>query len=403
MNQSMSRIVSFLATVFLLPAWGFAAEDWPNFRGPKHNGISEETGLRVKWDSTIPLVWERNVGSAFSSFSCVGDRCYTCGTESRQQVLLCLNADSGEVVWQVPFEKAYVERQGGDGTRATPTVNDGKVYVLGAKGKLLCADATTGKEVWSKQFSHEPKWGYSSSVLVEDNLAISSGGEDQGALIAYDKKTGQEVWKSGNDPAGYATPYPFSFEGARYVVGFTGQSAIVLEMKTGKQALRIPWETSYEVNAAAPIFHDGHLFIGSGYRTGSAVFKLRKQGEGLAAEEVWRNTILMPKFQSCILHDGKLFVSDQKALVCADFLSGKELWRKPHIQNGTLVLADRHFFLLTEGGELQIAEASDKDWNPITTKEILEGRSWCVPVLYRGRLYARDLERLVCLDLKGTK
>jgi len=384
--------------VLSAPAAAFA--DWPNFRGPHHDGISDEKSFKTTWTEPIPVVWEREVGDAFSSFACVGDRIYTCGTVEKRQVLFCLGADTGEVVWQKAFEDQYRESMGGNGTRATPTVADGRVYILGARGTLLCVDAVTGAEVWTAKFQNEPQWGYSGSVLIEGDLAIVSAGKDDGALVAFNRKSGERVWKCGDDTVGYSTPYPFDWQGKRYVVGFLGESAIIAEVKTGRQVFAYPWKTDHDVNAAAPIFHDGYLFLGSGYDTGAGLLKLRTDGDNLAADLVWESKVFLNKFQSCILHQGKLYASDQKALVCADFLTGSEQWRKTRIKNGTLVLADGHFLLLTEHGELQIAKASPEGFDPLTTAEVLGGRCWTVPVLHRGKLYARNLDRVKCFNLR---
>jgi outer membrane protein assembly factor BamB len=260
------------------------AADWPNFRGPNYDGISTETGLTTQWSGEIPKLWDRKIGDAFSSFACVDGQLYTCGTKNDHQVLLCLKADSGETIWEVPFEKQYKERQGGDGTRATPTVDDGRVYIFGAVGKLACYDAKDGEEVWRTSYTKDPTWGYSGSVLVDGDLAIVSPGGPNGSLAAHDKKTGKLVWKSGSDPAGYATPYPFSFEGKRYIAGFTGTSAMIAEASSGREVWRMPWKTDYDVNAAAPIFHEGHLFFSSGYRHGCILLKLRAEGDYLKAD-----------------------------------------------------------------------------------------------------------------------
>jgi outer membrane protein assembly factor BamB len=377
-----------------------ARADWPNFRGPNHDGISAEQGFKTQWSGSIPLQWEKPIGSGFSSLACVGDKVYTCGTQADKQVAFCFNADTGEVVWQKPIEEAYPESSGGDGPRATPTVDDGRVYILGARGTLLCLNAATGQEIWKTRLNYMPQWGFSGSVLIEGNLAIASGGGSDGSLVAFDKKTGQVIWRCGDDIAGYATPYPFTFEGQRYIAGFTGVSAIIADAETGQLMWRTSWETSWNVNASSPIFHDGHLFLSSGYDTGCGLFKLTKAGTELKADAVWKSNVLMNKFQSCILHDGKLYASDQRALICADLLTGQELWRKPRIKYGTLILADGHLILLTQDGQLQIAKVSTAGFEPTTAVGILDGRCWTVPVLHQGRLYARNLERLVCLDLR---
>ncbi len=372
--------------------------DWPNFRGPRHDGISAEKGLKTDWTGPIPLKWDREIGSAFSSFACVGDKVYSCGTHQKQQVLSCLNADTGAVVWQTAIEEEYRDSNG-HGARATPTVDGGQVYILGAHGRLLCVNADTGKEVWSTTFHHKPKWGYSGSVLIEGDMAVASAGGADGALVAFNKKTGEKIWSSGEDQAGYATPYPFTFNDRRYIVGFMADAAIIVHAGTGKLAWRMPWKTSWNVNAASPIYHDGHLFLTSGYSTGCALLKLKQEGEKLATEEVWKSKILLNKFQSCILHDGKLYSSDQKAFKCVDFLTGSELWRIDRIKHGTIVLAEGFVYLLTEDGELQIGKVSPTGFAASSKVNILSGLCWTVPVLHRGSLYVRNLERIVCFDL----
>lgn len=391
----------FTLVVFgLLVGTPVLAGDWPNFRGPHHDGISDETGLQTAWSRPLKLVWERNVGSAFSSFACVGDRVFTCGTQEKQQVLFCLNADSGAVIWQTPFEGEYVERQGGDGTRATPTVSDGRVYILGARGKLLCADAATGKEIWSRQFSHAPRWGYSGSVLIEGEMAVVSAGEGDGALVALDRKTGKEIWKCGKDPVGYATPYPFTFEGTRYITAFTGVSLLVASAADGREAYRTEWKTDWNVNAAAPIFSDGCLFFSSGYQHGARLVKLSRKGEKLEGKALWESKVLREKFQSSVLFQGHLYTSDEVALKCVELSSGQEKWKVRRVTHGTITLAEGHLYLLTEDGRLEIAKATPEGYKALTSAEILSGRCWSVPVLYRGRVYARNLDRLVCFNLR---
>jgi outer membrane protein assembly factor BamB len=397
MNHTTRCVVAIALAGLLISA--SSRGDWPRFRGSNFDGISTETGLKTEWSAKPPVVWEREIGSAFSSFAAVGDRLYTCGMADKQQVLFCLSTKDGSIIWQRPFEKEY-RNENGDGTRATPTVYDGRVYIQGAHGRLLCVNAENGDEIWSTQFDHKPTWGYSASVLVEGDLAIAVAGDDQGSLAAFDRKTGRPRWTCGHDPAGYASPYPFTFEGRRYVVGFTGKSAIIAELDTGRQVWSQSWETDWDVNAAMPIFYDGYLLITSGYSTGAGLFKLCKSGDGLKAESVWQSKILLNKFQSCVLYNGNLYVSDQKAFKCVDFLTGKERWSQARITHGPLTLAQGDLFLLTEDGELRIGPASPDGFSPTTTAQILDGRCWSVPVIHNGRLFARNLEHIVAIDLR---
>ena len=400
MRQIGCRYIAFVGLVVLSFHRPYAfGEDWPNFRGPRHDGVSAEHGLQTAWPTGVPLRWERTIGSAYSSFACVGNRVYTCGETDAKQTLYCLDADTGKVVWKNAFEAAIRDSHG-DGTRSTPTVDDGLVYILGGHGKLICADAATGIERWSHQFSNKPTWGYSGSILIEGNLAISSGGAADGAVVAFHKKTGKIAWTCGNDPVGYGTPYPFDFAGRRYVVVFTGNSALVVDVKLGKQVGRIPWKTDWDVNAASPIFHADHLFLTSGYKTGSGLFEIRKENDGLSFTSVWKSKALLNKFQSPILHEGNLYSSDQRAFKCIDFMTGKEHWSQRRLKHGTLAMAEGYLYFLTESGELQIGKASPGGFVPDTRADILDGRCWSVSVLHRGRIYARNLDRVACFNLK---
>ncbi len=398
------RAMRLGAACAVLLSTALVSADWPNFRGPHYDGISEEKGLQTSWDSPPRPVWQQKVGDAFSSFAAVGDRIYTCGEKEKKQSVVCLSADTGQEIWSMPFEDRYVEPggMGGNGTRSTPTVADGRVYILGAQGRLVCLDAKDGKEIWSAQFSNIPTWGYAASVLVDNGVAYSGGGKGDGALVAFDAKTGKQLWKAGDNSAGYATPYPLDFNGRHIIGAFVGDAVLLVDAKSGKQLAAIPWKTDWEVNAAALIFDDGHLFVSSGYKTGSALFKLGGSGDTITAENEWGgiSKVIMNKFQSSLLYKGNLYTSDQKALKCVDFLSGKEKWSQRGIKDSTLVLAQDQLFLLTEDGELQIAPVSDAGFNPTAKAQILQGRCWSVPVIHQGKLYARNLNTIVCIDLK---
>ncbi len=397
----MQRTQVFVACLFaftLATSTTFAT-DWPHFRGAQFRGIVEGANIKTAFEEPPTVVWDREIGSAFSSFALVGGKLYTCGMKDGHQVLYCLKADAGEVLWENPFETEF-KNEFGDGTRATPTIDDGRVYILGAHGKLLCADAETGKPIWEKQFENKPTWAYSGSVLIEGDMAVVSAGKGDGALAAYEKKTGKLIWKTGDDLVGYATPYPFTFNNKRYIAGFTGTAAVIVEAATGREVWRTPWKTDWDVNAAMPIFHNGHILFTSGYRTGAGVFKLRTDGDKLAADEVWKSKVLLNKFQTPVLFEGKLYTSDQRALKCVDFLTGKQDWSINRIAHGPLLIADGHILLQTESGEFQIGPASPGGFEPTAKFEPVKGRCWSLPILVDGRLYTRSLERVVCVDLR---
>jgi outer membrane protein assembly factor BamB len=400
MRYAVGRALIVGALSMLVVGTAAQAQDWPHWRGPNYDGISAETGLETVWESGPPKVWERAIGSAFSAISCVDGKVYTCGTQAKQQVLFCLDADTGEVLWQKAIEKEFRETSGGDGTRATPTVDDGRVYILGALGRLVCFDAKDGNEIWSQQFNGKPQWGYAASVLIEGDLAIATAGGNRGALVALDKETGKTVWECGSGLVGYATPYALTFDGRRYVVGFLGKKVIIADLKTGREVWSMPWETDWDVNASTPIFHDGQLFLSSGYKHGATLLKLARTGEKLTTQTVWENKNIRAKFQTPVLYEGHLYGGDETELFkCIEFATGEPKWRERTGPHGTVVVADGCLFVLTGTGALLIGQASPSGFEPTTKAQILHGKCWTVPTLYRGRIYARNFEKVVCHKL----
>jgi outer membrane protein assembly factor BamB len=396
-----ARLACFaLSTGIVCMTLTASAADWPHWRGPNYDGISPEKGFATTWKEAPKTLWEKPIGAAFSTFACVGDKVYTCGTKDKKQVLYCLNAQTGDTVWEKAFEDERKDRQGGDGTRGTPTVDAGKVYIVGGHGRVLCADAAKGDEVWTYQQKNEPQWGYSNSVLIEGDMALVTPGNADGGLVALDKKTGKEIWKCGNDKAGYATPYPFTFDGKRYIATFLGKSMLLVDAKTGKEVWQTPWTTSYDVNASSPIFQDGQLFVTSGYGTGCALFQLTAAGDKLEGKEVWRNKNIVNKFQSCVLTDGVLYGGDEKSLKAVELKTGTVLWEvKDQGANATVILADGQLIVLSESGKLLIAPVSPKEFKPTAEAKILDGRCWTIPVICGGKLYARNLQKAVSVDL----
>lgn len=384
------------------------AGDWPQWRGPNHDGKSDESGFKTKWKGQLEPVWEARIGSGYSGIAVVGGLVYTCGVADGADILYCMDSKTGKMKWQARVEDEY-KNGWGNGMRSTPTIDGDRVFVLGAGGTLACYDANSGAEKWKNSYEASPMWGYSGSVLIEGDLAIVTVGGSGGGMRALKKTTGADAWSVGNDEdPGYSTPYPFTFQGKRYVVGFLGGSAVAADLQSGKQVLSIPWETNFKVNAATPIFDNGHLFLSSGYKTGAGLFKLKRDGDQLKATEVYRTKKLKNKFQTPVLHEGNLYTFDERAMKCVDFMTGEIRWEERARENahGTIVFADGWLIALNQEGTLKIGKASPEGFKPTAETVVFKQKGgkgeqcWTVPTLSYGRLYLRNLEKLVCLDLR---
>lgn len=402
MLQAAIGTSSSMILVVLLAAGSALAGDWPNWRGPNYNGHCDGEDFKTTWTSPPETVWQQPLGPGYSGITCVDGKVYTCGMSEHNQILYCFDAESGKVLWKTPFEPPY-RNNVWNGTRSTPTIDDGRAYVVGALGTVACFNANTGSKIWTRRFDRAPQWGYAGSVLINGKFAIVCVGGREGAMRALDKKSGLEIWKCGKDrDSGYSTPYPFTINGMKYICGLLGNTVVIAEPKSGREVFSMPWETKYKVNAATPIVQDGFLFLTSGYETGCGLYRLTLSGNKIEADEVWRSKKMRNKFQTPVLYKGKLYSFDQKSFKCMDFKSGKIEWEKRGGANayGSTILANGFLITLTQEGLLRIGRASANDFTPSAEAQILDGQCWTVPTLSHGLLYARNHDRIVCIDLR---
>ncbi len=365
-------------------------QDWPQFRGPNGDGISRETG----WNPNAlaggaKVLWNANVGEGWSSVTISGDKVFTMGWRDDSNTVYALNVKDGQVVWKHSYPSRKVDYPG---PRATP-VTDGKVvYSLGQGGEVLCLAARDGKLIWQKNIASDlgakpPNWNFSASPVIQDDLLLINAGEYG---MALNRKTGEVVWTSGAGPCGYSAPVVFKNEGKECVAVFGAKAVYGVELATGRKLWSMAWETSYDVNAADPIFSGGKMFISSGYNRGCALLDLA----GGVAREVWGNKAMRNHFSSSVLIDGYIYGIDGNAgngsLKCLEFATGIEKWSRP-LGFGGLVAAGDKLVVLNENGDLFIGRASPSGFEEMSSaKKILGKLCWTAPVLCRGVVYCRN-------------
>lgn len=382
------------------------ADDWPRWRGPNLNGTSQEKGWSTSWPKEGPRqLWKASVGIGFSSISVAQSRVFTLGNADEIDTVFCFEAESGKELWKhayaCPLDAKFYE--GGPGS--TPTVDGDKVFTLGKRGQLFCFEAASGRIVWQKDLMAElgvkkPEWGFAGSPLVDGRLLILNAG---GAGTALDKRDGKIVWTSDTNAAGYATPVPFVSEGERCVAILSNKALWAVRIRDGHPIWRHAWVTKWDINAPDPIVVTDQLFI-STFDRGGALLKLGK-GEPTT---VWQNQSLANHFNSCVCVNGFLFGvhgnTDQpeRDLRCVDLATGQVKWKQAGFGLGALMSADGKLIILSDRGELIVAEANPKSFRPLARAQVLGGKCWTVPVLANGRVYCRNAQgTLVCLDLAG--
>ena len=407
MRMSQRFYLPFLLIICL--AFGrLEAEDWPQWRGLHRDGISPETGLDKDWTQGVPQqTWKRFIGMGVSSMAVQGDLVYSMGNQEDVDTVYALRADTGRVAWTYQYACSFKGRMFEGGTAATPTVDGNRVYVASYLGHLFCLDAQTGEAIWKRHLVRDfggraPRWGYAGSPLVHGNALIVETGSAQGSLIALEKSSGRLLWKAGGYPAAYSSPVLRRGVNTDSIIIFNRHGLVGFRADSGKELWSYRWETAHGINASTPIVSGHRVFLSSGYGTGSTVLNL-ENGKPIA---LWKSKELSNQFSSSVLVDGHLYGfhgnvgRGVNTLRCVEFATGKVAWAEPGLGAGTVIVVDNTLVILSEHGEVVLAEPSAIGYREIARMQLLGHRNWVAPAYANGRLYCRNNQgELVCLPL----
>ena len=387
-----------------------AAADWPQWRGPQRTGISAETGLLKAWPEQGPrLVWKvQGLGEGFSSFSISQGRLFTQGQRGSQQFVIALDSATGKTLWEVAHGKDFRERRG-HGPRGTPTVDSDRLYALAADGTLSCLETATGKTVWSMNLlekfgARNLNWGISESPLIDGDLIFVNPGGSEASIVALHKRTGNVVWKSQSDEAGYSSSIMVNVGGIKHIITFTGEGVVGLRANNGELLWRYSRVSNSTANIATPIYRDGYVFLSSDYGTGCALLKLTAEGGGIKATEVYFSREMKNHYSSSVLVGDYLYGFSSSILTCMKYQTGDVVWRDRSVGKGSLVYADGHLYCLSENGVVGLVEANSEGYKEKSRFEIPRGSfpTWSQPVVANGKLYLREQDTLYCYDVKGS-
>ena len=409
------------------------ADDWPQWRGPRRDGVWREKGIIESFDKPqLKPLWRTKIGSGYCGPTVAGGRVYVTDrlVEPKQvERVHCLDAKTGKNIWTHTYDCPYRGVQYDAGPRASVSIDDGRAYSLGTMGNLFCLDAADGKILWQKDLNTEykirmPIWGIAASPLVEKNLLIVQiGGEDGACLVAFDKKTGKERWRALNDGASYCAPIVVKQAKKRVLVCYTAQNVVGLNPMTGKVYWTQPFPpTKMVIGISTPVYHKGMIFL-TNFFDGSMLLKLADDKP--AVEKLWhragpseRQTDALHSIISTPYLRGKYIygVDSYGELRCLDLLTGDRIWQSdqavPRARWATIhfVRNGKHVWMFNEKGELIISKFSPKGFEEISRAKLIDptrdqlpsrrgGVCWSHPAFAGKHVFARNDNEILCVDL----
>jgi outer membrane protein assembly factor BamB len=405
-------LITLLATATLLNA---PAADWPGWRGPNRDDLCSETGLLKEWPKDgPPLVWKATgLGEGYSTVSISGEHIFTIGQRGPSSFVVALKVSDGSSDWNVKLGPSGAPG-GYAGPRGAPTVDGEFLYALGHYGDLACFETSTGKERWHKNLAKDfggtaPGWGYAEAPLVDGNKVVVTPGGSQGAIVALDKSTGAELWRTKDftDSAHYSSLVPVEIGGVRQYIQLTPRSVVGVQASDGKVLWRAPRRGDVAV-IPTPIYHDGYVYVTSGYGVGDNLFQITTSGGKFGAKEVYSNKVMVNHHGGVVLVGDYLYgYSDGKGWTCQDFKTGQAKWQtKEKLGKGCLTYADGHLYLRQEDGPgtvvlIEASPAGYKEHGRLNPPSRSDMNSWSHPVISGGKLYLRDQDVLLCYDVRA--
>jgi outer membrane protein assembly factor BamB len=389
------------------------AADWPQWLGPRRDGSSTEKV--APWGSDLKVLWKQPVGEGHSSPVVAGGKVYlfTKKRDNNDEVIQAFDAATGEPLWSKAYNRGPFKSLFGNGPRGTPAVAGGKIYTFGITGILSCLDANNGERLWQvdtlKEYDAKNLFfGTSCSPIIEGDRVVVNVGAQGASLVAFNKDTREEVWKSLDDPASYSSPIAIGEGDDRRLVFLTGKRLVAVSPKDGSVTWEFPLVDKLAESSTTPVLA-GDVMFASSITYGGVGLKLESPTK--LGEKLWHDENLTCYFSTPIAVGKELYVVagtkppalfNQATLHCLDLATGKKHWtgRKVGSYHASLLrTGDDKLLLLEEVGNLVLLDPTPKEYRELARAKIC-GNTWAHPALADGRLYVRDDRELVCVELK---
>lgn len=427
MNSLNRRLVIVLIALWCCGLQKATGQDWPQWRGVNRDGRSAGFQAPASWPKELKQTWKVSIGEGVATPALKGDRLYVFAREEGREVVRCLQATTGQEIWKDEYDSLGAEgpASGFSGPRCSPTVMEGKVVTLGVRGTLSCLDAATGKVLWRKNdFAGAwPRFFTSSSPVVTEKLCIAQlGGQGNGGIVAYQLESGNEAWRWTGDGPAYASPVLAVVDGPQLVIAQTDTKVVALQLADGKPVWEMPFVVQGRgYNAATPIV-DGSTIILAGSGRGATALRLKRQGQSVVSEELWKNPEHSVQFNSPVLKDGRVYgLTASDEVFCLDGKDGKTLWAAPLAAQaetapapqgggrrrggggrggfGSVVDAGSVLMALTPATELVVFAPDASAFKELARVKVADSPTHAYPVPSGNRIFVKDQDSVILWTL----
>ena len=403
-----------------------AGGNWPQWRGPRRDGISTETGLLTSWPEVgPPIVWTaKGLGAGFSSIAVVGGRIFTMGDRRDGQYVIAVNEDTGAELWATRVGGRHDDEYGGP--RATPTVDGDLLYVTDTDGDVVCLESATGAVRWRRSMPHDfggrmmSNWMFAESPLVDGDRVVVTPGGPKAAMVALDKLTGKDIWRAtfgsigrnGLDGAGYSSIVISNGGGVKQYVQLMGRGLVSIRAADGWFMWGNNNVANGIANIATPVVNGDYVFASTGYQTGAVLLQLSNDGKGRvnATEKYFLDAgTLQNHHGGFVLIDGVVYGGNghnNGFPFALDLMSGKMRWARERgagTGSAAVTAADGHLYFRYQDGTMALIPVNPKKYELKSSFRIPTNGtppSWSHPVVTGGRLYLREQETLYAHNIK---
>jgi outer membrane protein assembly factor BamB len=409
------RLLSSFIFVFLTATVTVTAQEWTQWRGPARDGSVTNKNAPAAWPEALQRKWRVEIGEGYSSPVVSGGRAFVHGRRDPEEIVSSVNLADGKVVWEQKYQAAFKKNQYAvsmaKGPNATPLVAGNRLFTLGVTGVLNAWDAATGKQLWTRDFSHSIDTSKlfcgtaASPLLVNGRLVVQVGSDIHGGqILALDPASGKTEWEWKGLGPGYASPVVIEAGGSQQIVTMTEGSIVGLDGKTGKELWSAPFPDEWHENIATPLWTGTHLIV-SGTRQGTHAYVLTNSSGKWQATEVWKNPDIAMYMSSPVFGDGLVYGHSSKKkgqFFAIDGKTGAVRWATEgrEGEHASLLLTPQHVVFLTNGADLIVAKRGTTGFTVERRYEVAEAATWAMPVLLGSNILVRDATGLILLTGK---